>query len=248
MGAKGLAWIAFSHDNTRSSGIDKYLSKAEIKSIKELSDAQDDDMVLMIADSVDNVANILGRLRLKLAEELKLIDESKNSLLWVMDFPLFEFDQEAGRMVAKHHPFTAPHPADVNLLKTDPGKMRARAYDIVYNGIELGSGSIRIHSQDLQGEIFRAIGIDEQQARDKFGFLLEALASGAPPHGGIALGLDRIAMLLSGSKSIREVIAFPKTQSGACLMTGAPSAASREQLNELKIEIAREKNTELSTT
>jgi aspartyl-tRNA synthetase len=240
-GVKGLAWVAFVPGNIRSSGIDKYLSENELIKLKELAHAKDGDIVLLVADTIDNVANALGRLRLKLAEELNLIDETKNCMLWVMDFPLLEYDPEARRLVAKHHPFTAPHPEDLHLLKSDPAKVRARAYDVVYNGNELGSGSIRIHDQSVQSEVFATIGIDEQQARDKFGFLLEALSSGAPPHGGIALGLDRIVMLLSGNKSIREVIAFPKTQSGTCLMTGAPSAASREQLSELKIQTAREK-------
>jgi aspartyl-tRNA synthetase len=241
LGAKGLAWIAFASTNLRSSGIDKHLSESELANIKNLSGAVDGAMVLLVADSEENVTNILGRLRLKLAEELNLISSNANSLLWVTDFPLLEFDPEAKRMVAKHHPFTAPHPADIELLKSDPAKVRARAYDIVYNGIELGSGSIRIHEPQLQSEVFATIGIDEEQAKEKFGFLLDALASGAPPHGGIALGLDRIAMLLSGSRSIRDVIAFPKTQSGTCLMTGAPSMASSQQLNELSIKVQSDK-------
>jgi aspartyl-tRNA synthetase len=247
-GVKGLAWMSFAPGGIKSSGIDKYLSEAETRKVKELANAKDGDLVLMVADTIDNVANTLGRLRLKLGEELGLIDEKKNSLLWVMEFPMLEYDPEARRLVAKHHPFTAPHPEDMHLLTSDPGKVRARAYDVVYNGNELGSGSIRIHDPAVQSEVFSVIGIDEQQARDKFGFLLDALASGAPPHGGIALGLDRIAMLLSGNKSIREVIAFPKTQSGTCLMTGAPSAASKEQLSELKIQTARDKKAQLSVT
>lgn len=234
-GPKGLAWVAFGQDGIRSSGIEKHLTADEMSLLKSLAAAKDGDLVLLVADQEPVVTVALGRLRLKLAEELGLIDTSKHSLLWVCDFPLFEFDPQENRLVAVHHPFTAPHAEDLNLLKTRPEDVRARAYDVVYNGVELGSGSIRIHDQDLQEQMFAIIGIDKETARSRFGFLLDALASGAPPHGGIALGLDRIVMLLAGCKSIRDVIAFPKTQSGACLMTEAPSVASPEQLSELKL-------------
>lgn len=234
-GAKGLAWIAFSGESVRSSGIDKYLQPPEIERMKQLSGANNGDLLLIVADKPKQVANVLGRLRLKLAEELGLIDFTQHKLLWVNDFPLFEFDEQENRLVAVHHPFTSPNLEDIDLIESHPERVRSRAYDIVYNGVEIGGGSIRIHNQDIQSRAFAAIGLDRDSARDKFGFLLEALESGAPPHGGIALGLDRIVMLLVGGKSIREVIAFPKTQSGACLMTSAPSAAPSDQLTELHI-------------
>jgi len=235
VGGRGLAWAAFTKGAVRSSGLEKHLTHDEMAQLKSLAQAGDGDLVLLVADTVKNVANILGRLRLKLGEELGLIDESKHELLWVVDFPLFEYDELEGRMMAVHHPFTSPRLEDLDLLESAPEKVRARAYDIVYNGCEIGGGSIRIHNQELQSRAFEAIGLDRATAQDKFGFLLEALESGAPPHGGIALGLDRMVMLLCGCKSIRDVIAFPKTQSGACPMTGAPSLASAEQLKELHV-------------
>jgi aspartyl-tRNA synthetase len=234
-GAQGLMWVSFNQEGIKSAGLDKHLSADEMSQLQKICGAKTGDLVLIVAAKYNVVCQSLGRLRLKIAEELNLIDYTKQKMLWVLDFPMFEYSEEEKKYQAMHHPFTAPRPEDLHLIESAPDKVRARAYDVVYNGIELGSGSIRIHNQETQSKIFRAIGINAEQAKEKFGFLLEALASGAPPHGGIALGVDRIVMLLAGHKSIRDVIAFPKTQSGTCLLTDAPSKVSPQQLAELKV-------------
>ncbi|MDE3120028.1 MAG: aspartate--tRNA ligase, partial [Nitrospirota bacterium] len=202
-----------------------------------LPEAVPGDLLLFGADKPHVVHDVLGRLRLLLGEELHLIDKAAWKPLWVIDFPLLEYDQEAKRHVAIHHPFTAPLDEDVPLFETDPLKVRAKAYDMVLNGNEIGGGSIRIHRREVQSKVFSLLGINKEEAAGKFGFLLDALEYGAPPHGGIAFGLDRLIMLLGGADSIRDVIAFPKTQKAQCPMTEAPSPVSPEQLRELSIKL-----------
>jgi aspartyl-tRNA synthetase len=237
MGAKGLAWIAVGEGELRSA-ITKYLTEAEQKDILEALKAEPGDLLLFMADAVDLVHQVLGRLRLVLGEKLGLIDHNQLNFVWIVDWPLLEYDKELGRFVAVNHPFTSPKDSDVDMLTTEPAKVRAKAYDLVVNGIELGGGSIRIHDRSVQEKMFQALGLSEGEAQDKFGFLLEAFEYGAPPHGGIAFGLDRLIMVLSGSDSIRECIAFPKTQSGTCLLTQAPSMVNSRQLEELHIRLA----------
>jgi len=203
-------------------------------------DLEQGDVVFFVADSVKIANDALGALRCHLGEKLSLIEDETFAFAWVTEFPLMEYDPDEKRYVALHHPFTAPMEEDLALLETDPGKVRSRAYDMVLNGTEIGGGSIRIHQGPMQEKIFAALGIGHDEALEKFGFLLSALASGAPPHGGIAFGLDRLVALLCGEKSIRDVIAFPKTQKAACLMTSAPSAVSAVQLAELSLRIKKQ--------
>ena len=205
--------------------------------LSELTQAKSGDIVFFVADSVKVVAQSLGALRLKLARELDLIDESKLNFLWVTDWPLLEYDEDAKRYVAAHHPFTSPKEEDIAKLDSEPENAQANAYDIVLNGYELGGGSIRIHNEDLQAKMFEVLGFTEEQAREQFGFLLDAFKYGAPPHGGIALGLDRLVMLLTGRTNLRDTIAFPKTASATCLLTDAPSEVSDKQLDELSLRI-----------
>ena len=198
-------------------------------------DARPGDLILFGADQARTVHQVLAELRLELARRLGLIEPGSFSFLWVTDFPLLEYDDEARRYTAVHHPFTAPREDQLDLLATDPGAVKSRAYDLVLNGSEIGGGSIRIHNPAMQQQIFEALGIDAEEAREKFGFLLRALELGAPPHGGIAFGVDRLMMLLTGSSSIRDVIAFPKTQKATCPLTDAPSPVARKQLTELHL-------------
>lgn len=235
-GAKGMAWIAVEEGNLRSS-FTKFLTEDEVKQLLDKVQAEPGDLICFVADSSNEVVfESLGHLRLEIAQKLNLLDENKANFLWVTEFPLLEYDKEENRWVAKHHPFTAPMDEDIPLLETDPGKVRAKAYDIVLNGVELGGGSIRIHDQELQRKMFKIIGLSEQEAQERFGFLLKAFRYGTPPHGGLAFGLDRMVMLMAKCDSIRDVIAFPKVQNSSCLMTGAPDFVDEKQLKELHVQ------------
>lgn len=234
-GAKGLAWIKVNEDGVQSP-IAKFLDK-ELDAIIESLEAEVGDIILIVADEDSTVLAALGALRLHLAREFNLIDENHDEILWITDFPQFEYSQEENRYVAMHHPFTHPLEEDIPKLEENPSEVRAKAYDLVINGDEVGGGSIRINNSDLQEKMFKALGFSKEDAEEKFGFLLDAFKYGAPPHGGIAYGLDRLTMIFTGADNIRDVIAFPKTQSATCLMTGAPVEVSDKQLDELNIEV-----------
>ena len=235
-GAKGLAWVKVVEDGVNGP-IGRFFEDSHIATLQSLTGAKAGDLVLFVADKPNVVAQSLGALRLKLAKELSLIDESKLNFLWVTDWPLLEYDEDAKRYVAAHHPFTSPKQEDIAKLSESPEQVQANAYDIVLNGYELGGGSIRIHDGELQAKMFEVLGFTEEQAREQFGFLLDAFKYGAPPHGGIALGLDRLVMLLTNRTNLRDTIAFPKTASATCLLTEAPSEVSDNQLEELSLRI-----------
>ena len=233
-GAKGLAWIGYTAEGLKSQ-ISKFFSEEQLEKIRLTAQAEEGDLVLIIADKPAVAVNAMGQLRLEMARRMNLIDPDKLAFAWVLDFPMFEYDEEVKRYVAMHHPFTSPRDEDIQYLETDPGRIKAKAYDMVLNGTEIGGGSIRIFQRDVQEKVFKAIGLTEEEANEKFGYLLEAFEFGTPPHGGIAFGLDRLIMLMAKRSSIRDVIAFPKTQSATDLMSQAPSEVSLRQLKELSI-------------
>lgn len=240
-GAKGLAWIQYTEEGIKSP-FKKFYSDETFEKIKQATGAKTGDLLLVVGDKPSVVAQALGELRLEMARRRNLIDENKLCFLWIVDFPMFEYVEEDKRYKAMHHPFTAPRDEDVEFLLTDPEKVKAKAYDIVLNGVEVGGGSLRIYQSDLQKKVFEAIGLSDEEARAKFGFLIDAFEYGTPPHGGIAFGLDRLVMLMAKRKSIRDVIAFPKTQSAIDPMSHAPNEVDEKQLRELYIKTTVKKS------
>ena len=240
-GAKGLAWIKVKANYELQSPIVKFFSKEEIDGILKRLEAEPGDLLFFMADTPKVVYDSLGALRLEIGKKLNLANEDEFNFVWVVDFPLFEWNEDENRWEAMHHPFTSPKEEDLEYLETDPSRVKARAYDITLNGVEIGGGSIRIHRSDVQQKMFKALGISDEEAQIKFGFLIEALKYGAPPHGGLAIGFDRLVALILKEKSIREVIAFPKTQKGVCMLTDAPSEVDEKQLLELSIRVRKPK-------
>jgi len=241
-GAKGLVWIKFADEV--SSSVNKFFSPEQLQEIGDVFGAGRGDLVLIVSGSAKVTFDTLGFLRRHIAGEMGLLDSSRYDFLWVTDFPLYEYSEEEGRYTAMHHPFTSPQDDCLDILESDPANVKARAYDIVLNGVEIGGGSIRIHDRALQQRMFKVLGISDQQVEERFGFLVEAFKYGAPPHGGLAYGLDRLVMLLSGRDSIRDVMAFPKNQAAQCMVSGAPSPAGEGQLDELGLELKKKRKIE----
>ncbi len=239
-GAKGLAYVAIQEDGTLKSSFAKFMTEEQMAALVAAMDGKPGDLLLFAADKKQVVWAVLGALRLELARQLDLLKKDDFKFLWVTEFPLLEYSEEQGRFVAMHHPFTMPMDEDWHLIDSDPGAVRAKAYDIVLNGTELGGGSVRIHQSDIQSKMFEVLGFTPEKAQEQFGFLLEAFKYGVPPHAGLAYGLDRVAMIMGGCDSIREVIAFPKVKDASCLMTEAPTPVDPKQLEELGIEISPE--------
>ena len=243
-GARGLAYLAVLPDGSFKSSFAKFMTEDELKALVEAMAGEPGDLLLFAADKNKIVYNVLGALRLEVAAQMNIIDENKFNFLWITEFPLLEWDEEENRYTAMHHPFTMPMDEDLALLDTDPGKVRAKAYDIVLNGTELGGGSVRIFQSEVQEKMFQVLGFSKEEAYNRFGFLLNAFKYGVPPHAGLAYGLDRLVMLLVKADSIREVIAFPKVKDASCLMTNAPDVVDEKQLEELFIQIAMAEETE----
>ena len=237
-GAKGLAYAAIGEDGSVKSSFAKFMTEEEMAALVSAMDGKPGDLLLFAADKNKVVYDVLGNLRLELARQLDLLKKDDFKFLWVTEFPLLEYSEEENRFVAMHHPFTMPMEEDLQYIDTDPGRVRAKAYDIVLNGVEMGGGSVRIHQADIQSKMFEVLGFTQERANEQFGFLLEAFKYGVPPHAGLAYGLDRMVMLMVGADSIRDVIAFPKVKDASCLMTEAPSPVDEKQLKELGIEVA----------
>jgi aspartyl-tRNA synthetase len=240
IGAKGLIYVRFNEDGSYKSSVDKFFDQEELKKWAENLDAKPGDLIFVMAGNVKQTLNALSELRLEMASRMGLRNKSIFKPLWVIDFPLFDWDETSGRYYAMHHPFTSPFKDDIDLFTSDPGKVRANAYDLVINGVEIGGGSIRIHDENLQKLMFKQLGFTDEEAEDQFGFLINAFKYGAPPHGGIAFGFDRWVSLFAGLDSIRDVIAFPKNNAGKDVMIDSPSHIKKEQLDELKLNLKKE--------